>query len=111
MLAKGLKLRPTMPPDKGKAIASPSSPSNGSDKSVSSQMHLKDDCFHVINDIRPKGLAKSKEKSWKSKGDRSNQGNIAYQSGKYGFGVLFYLLLMTIDFRIFEQHVLFWIYE
>ena len=43
--------------DKGKAIAAPSSPSNGSDKSVSSQMHLRNYCFHVISEIRPKGSA------------------------------------------------------
>jgi hypothetical protein len=71
--------------DKGKAIAAPSSPSNGSDKSVSSQMHLRDDCSHVINEIRPKGSAQPKENSGKSKGDNNNQGKIASQSGKYGF--------------------------
>jgi hypothetical protein len=43
--------------DKGKVVAPPSSPSNGSEKSVSSQMNLRDDCSHVINDIRPKGSA------------------------------------------------------
>jgi hypothetical protein len=71
--------------DKGKAIAAPSSPSNGSDKSVSSRMHLRDDCSHVISEIRPKGSAQPKENSGKSKGDNNNQGNIASQSGKYGF--------------------------
>jgi hypothetical protein len=71
--------------DKGKAIAAPSSPSNGSDKSVSSRMHLRDDCSHVINEIRPKGSAQPKENSGKSKGDNNNQGKIASQSGKYGF--------------------------
>jgi hypothetical protein len=57
----------------------------GSDKSVSSRMHLRDDCSHVINEIRPKGLSLPKENSAKSKGDSKNQGNIASQSGKYGF--------------------------
>jgi hypothetical protein len=71
--------------DKGKAIVAPSSPSNGSDKSVSSQMHLRDDCSHVISKIRPKGSAQPKENSGKSKGDNNNQGKIASQSGKYGF--------------------------
>jgi hypothetical protein len=42
---------------KGKATSTPSSPSNDSDKSVSSQMHLRDDCSHVINEIKPKGSA------------------------------------------------------
>jgi hypothetical protein len=71
--------------DKGKSIVAPSSPSNGSDKSVSSQMHLRDDCSHVINEIRPKGSVQPKENSGKLKGDNNNQGNIASQSGKYGF--------------------------
>jgi hypothetical protein len=41
--------------DKGKATAAPSSPSNDSDKSMSFRMHLRDDCSHLINEIRPKG--------------------------------------------------------
>jgi hypothetical protein len=41
--------------DKGKDTIAPSSPSNDFDKSVSSRMHLRDDCSHVISDIRPKG--------------------------------------------------------
>jgi hypothetical protein len=39
--------------NKGKAVASPSSPSNDSSKFVSSHMHLKDDCSHVISEIQP----------------------------------------------------------
>jgi hypothetical protein len=72
-------------PDKGKATVAPSSPSNGYDKSVSSQMHLRDDCSHVISEIRPKGSAQPKANSEISKGDSSNKGKIASQSGKYGF--------------------------
>jgi hypothetical protein len=71
--------------DKGKATAAPSSPSNGSDKSVSSRMHLRDNCSHVISEIRPKGSAQPKENSVKSRGDSSNQGRVASQTGKYGF--------------------------
>jgi hypothetical protein len=63
--------------DKGKTIVAPSSPSNGSDKSVSSWMHLRDECSHVISEIRPKGSAQQKENSEKSKGDNNNQGKIA----------------------------------
>jgi hypothetical protein len=48
-------------------------------------MHLRDDFSHVINEIRPKGSAQPKENSERSKGDSSNKGNIASQSGKYGF--------------------------
>jgi hypothetical protein len=71
--------------DKGKATASPSSPSNDSDKSVSSQMHLRDDCSHMINESKPKGSAQPKENSRKSRGDNNNQGRVASQTGKYGF--------------------------
>jgi hypothetical protein len=71
--------------DKGKSTAAPSSPSNGSDKSMSSWMHLRDDCSHVVSEIRPKGSTQPKANSGKSKGDNNNQGKIAYQSGKYGF--------------------------
>jgi hypothetical protein len=71
--------------DKGKATAAPSSPSNGSNKSVSSRMHLRDDCSHLINEIRPKGLAKPKENLERPKGNNNNKGKIASQSGKHGF--------------------------
>jgi hypothetical protein len=71
--------------DKGKVIAAPSSPSNDFAKFVSSRMHLRDDCSRVISEIRPKGSTQSQENSEKSKGDSSNKGKIASQSGKYGF--------------------------
>jgi hypothetical protein len=75
--------------DKGKATAAPSSPSNDSDKSVSSRMHLRNDFSHVINVIRPKGSAQTKENSGKSRGDNNNQGKVASQMA---FEFLFYLL-------------------
>jgi hypothetical protein len=71
--------------DKGKAIVAPSSPSNGSNKSMSSWMHLRDDFSHVISKIRPKGSAQPKGESERSKCDNNNKGRIASQSGKYGF--------------------------
>jgi hypothetical protein len=74
-----------MPLTKEKPLLAPSSPSNGSDKSVSSWMHLRDDCSHVINEIRPKGSTQPKANSERSKGDNNNKGKIASQSGKYGF--------------------------
>jgi hypothetical protein len=83
--SKRLKTEAHHAPDKGKATVAPSSPSNGSNKSMSSQMHLRDNCSHVINEIRPKGSAQPKENSEKSKGDNINQGKISSQSGKYGF--------------------------
>jgi hypothetical protein len=63
--------------DKGKAIAAPSSPSNDSDKSVFSRIDLRDDCSHVINEIKPKGSAQPKANSGKSRGDNNNQGKVA----------------------------------
>jgi hypothetical protein len=72
-------------PDKGKATAAPSSPSSDSAKSVSSHMNLRDDCSHVMSEIRPKGSTQPKENSEKSKGDNNKKGKISSQSGKYGF--------------------------
>jgi hypothetical protein len=71
--------------DKGKSTAAPSSPSNEYDKSVSSGMHLRDDCSHVIIDINPKGFAQPKEYLRKSRGDSNNQGRVASRTRKYGF--------------------------
>jgi hypothetical protein len=71
--------------DKGKSIASPSSPSNGFDKYVSSRMHLRDDFSHVISEIRPKGSTQPKENSERSKCNINNKGKIASRIGKYGF--------------------------
>jgi hypothetical protein len=82
---KRLKTEAHHAPDKGKVVVAPSSPSNDSAKSVSSCMHLRDDCSHVISEIRPKGSTQPKENSEKSKGDNNNKGKIASQSGKYGF--------------------------
>jgi hypothetical protein len=48
-------------------------------------MNLRDDCSHVISKIRPKGSTHPKENSERSKGDSIKKGNIASQSGKYGF--------------------------
>jgi hypothetical protein len=71
--------------DKGKSIASPSSPSSDSTKLVSSRMHFRDDCSHVISEIKPQGSTQPKANSGNSKGDSRNKGKIASQSGKYGF--------------------------
>jgi hypothetical protein len=71
--------------DKGKAAASPSSPSNDSSKSVSTCMHLKDDCSHVISEIKPQGSNQPKANYGKSKGDNSDRRRIASQSDKCGF--------------------------
>jgi hypothetical protein len=51
--SKRLKIEAHHAPNKGKSTVSPSSPSNDSTKSMSSHMHLRDDCSHVISEIRP----------------------------------------------------------
>jgi hypothetical protein len=83
--SKHLKTNVPHVQDKGKVVASPSSPSNESSKSVSSYMHLKDDCSHVISEIKPQGLNQPKATYGKSKGDSSDRRKISSQSGKYGF--------------------------
>jgi hypothetical protein len=70
---------------KEKVVIAPSTSSNNSDKYVSSHMHWKDDCSHVISQIRPKGSTQQKADSGKSKGDNNNQGKITSQSGKSNF--------------------------
>jgi hypothetical protein len=82
---KRLKTEARQAFDKGKAIVAPSSPSDDSDKYMSSMMYLRDDCSHVISEINPKGFAQLKENSGKSRGDNNNQGRVASQTGKYGF--------------------------
>ena len=71
--------------DKGKVVVAPSSPSSDSTKSVSSRMHLRDDCSHVISEIKPQVSTQPKANLGNSKGDSSNEGKIVSQSGKYGF--------------------------
>jgi hypothetical protein len=83
--SKILKTKTRHASDKEKATAAPSSPSDDSDKSVFSQMHLRDDCYHVISEIKPKGSTQLKAILGKSRGDRSYQGRVASQTGKYGF--------------------------
>jgi hypothetical protein len=69
---KRLKTKSHHTHDKGKAIAAPSSPSSDLAKSVSSRMHLRDDCSHVISEIKPKGSTQPKANSGRSKGDNNN---------------------------------------
>jgi hypothetical protein len=88
---KRLKIESHHAHDKGKVDVAPSSPSSDFTKSVSSHMHLRDDCFHVISEIRPKGSTHPKDNSEKSKGDSRNNGKIASQSGKYGFSVYLFI--------------------
>jgi hypothetical protein len=75
--SKRLKTEAHHAPNKGKTTTAPSSPSNDSDKSMSSCMHLKDDCSHVINKIRPKGSTQPKANSERLKDDSNNKRKIA----------------------------------
>jgi hypothetical protein len=72
---------PQLVQDKEKETASPSSPSNDSSKYVSSHMHLKDECSHVINEIQPQGSNQPRATSEKSKGNNNEKRKIASQSG------------------------------
>jgi hypothetical protein len=80
-----LKIEAHHAADKGKAITTPSSPSNDSDKSVSSRMHLRDDFSHVISEMNPNGSTHPKANSKRLKVDSNDKGNIASQTKKYGF--------------------------
>ena len=70
--------------DKGKRIATPSNSSKESAKSVSSHLHLKDDCSNVIRAVQPQGSNQSKASTRKSKGGSSEKMPNASHS-KYGF--------------------------
>jgi hypothetical protein len=64
--SKILKIESHYAFDKGKFVVAPSSPSNDPDKFVSSWMHLRDDCSHVISEIKPKGSIR-KTGPWNNK--------------------------------------------
>jgi hypothetical protein len=70
--------------DKGKRISTPSDSSKESSKIVSSHLHLKDDCSHVISAVQPQGFNQSKATTEKSKGGSSEKRKNASHS-KYGF--------------------------
>jgi hypothetical protein len=108
--SKRLKIEAHHAFDKGKSIVAPSSPSDDSDKSVSSRMHLRDDCSHVISEIKPKGYAHPKENSGKSRGERNNQG-LHHRLENMAFDFYVIYCFMTVEFVDFGQHILFWIYK
>jgi hypothetical protein len=60
--------------DKGKGIATHSSSSKESSKSVSSRLHLKDDCSHVISAVQPQGSNQSKAATKNQKGTTVRRG-------------------------------------
>jgi hypothetical protein len=71
--------------EKGKASASPSSPSTESVKSVSSHLHPKHDCSHVISEIQLQGSNQPRATQENSVGDSSEKRKYSSQSIKYGF--------------------------
>jgi hypothetical protein len=68
-----------------KATTAPSASSDYYDKSVSSHMHWKDDCSHMISKMRLKDSTQSKAGLEGLKDDSISKGKIASQTGKYGF--------------------------
>jgi hypothetical protein len=70
---------------KRKATTAPSTPSNDFDKSVSFCMHWRDDCSHMIIEMRLKDSTHPKVGSEGLKDDSNNKGKIVSQIGKYGF--------------------------
>jgi hypothetical protein len=95
---KRLKTEAHHAPDKGKSISAPSSPSNESDKSISSRMHLRDDLSHVISEIRPIGSTQPKANSERSKCDNINKCNDPKPLCKdhHCFGVFLKLFLSEV---------------
>jgi hypothetical protein len=75
--------------DKGKEVANPSKYSKDSSESVSSHLHLKDDCSHVISAIHPQGSHQLKvvahDKSEKGSRESNSEKRQNASHNKYGF--------------------------
>jgi hypothetical protein len=75
--------------DKGKGVATPSKSSKDSSESVSSRLHLKDDCSHVISAVHPQGshqlkaIAQDKSEMGSKEGSTEKRQNASHR--KYGF--------------------------
>jgi hypothetical protein len=75
--------------DKGKGVATPSKSSKDSSESVSSHLHLKDDCSHVISAVHPQGshqlkaIAQDKSEMGSKEGSTEKRQNASHN--KYGF--------------------------
>jgi hypothetical protein len=71
-------------------------------------MHLRDDCSHVISEIRPKGSACSQSKIQENRRvTAAIKDRLHLRVGNMVFELLCYLWLMTVDFGNFGQHVFF----
>jgi hypothetical protein len=70
-------------------VANPSKSSKDSSESVSSHLHLKDDCSHVISAIHPQGshqlkaVAQDKSEMGSKGGSSEKRKNVSHN--KYGF--------------------------
>jgi hypothetical protein len=65
-------------------VATPSKSSKESYEFVSSRLHLKDDCSHVINAVQPHGSNQPKAATKRSKEENSEKRPNASHN-KYGF--------------------------
>jgi hypothetical protein len=97
--------------DKGKASNVPSSPFNDSNKSMSSWMHRRDDCSHVISEINPKGYARSRKFQGNEEVKEPTKEWLLHRMENMGFNFYVICRFMTVDSMDFGQHVLFWIHE
>jgi hypothetical protein len=70
---------------KEKSTTTPSASSNNYDKSMSCNMHWKDDFSHMINKMRLKDSTHCKAGSKGLKYNSNNKGKIASETGKYEF--------------------------
>jgi hypothetical protein len=70
---------------KQKVATAPFASSDNSGKFVSSHLDWKEDCHHMIRNMRLEYSTQPKVGSKGLKDDSINKGNIASQTGKYGF--------------------------
>jgi hypothetical protein len=75
---------PKLEKDKGKRVATPSKSSKESSEYVSSRLHLKNDCSHVISAVQPQGSNHPKDVTEISKEDNSERRPNSSHS-KYNF--------------------------
>jgi hypothetical protein len=75
--------------DKVKGVANPSKSSKDSSESMSSHLHLKDSCSHVISEIHPQGSNQlnivAQDKSEKRSKEDSSEKRQNASHNKYGF--------------------------
>jgi hypothetical protein len=97
--------------DKGKVVASPSSPSNDSSKFMSSRMHMKDDCSHVISEIQPQVQINLGLLLENQKGKTVIKERLPLRVASMTFSICVFMidLMKTMVCRKFGQQVFFWI--